>query len=204
MIIIPERQLVLITPPRTGSTSLLCACQAKYPFTMSVYRHMERDGTPDGYDTWETWGVMRHPQHRLMSLYRYCCAVAHNRGGDWARVISGEAMQSFDDWLINGQTPFTHPHWFLMTPFDPRYYVKHSMPEQRKSLWWYLRPDLGTTIVRLEDDDEMLTLRARLGIGDLGHYNVTNDKRPPFTLSTLMDHLERHFEWDLQQYRKDY
>lgn len=50
MILIPELETVVILVPRTGSGSLRRAIAEAYPSSMLVYRHMEADGIPAGYD----------------------------------------------------------------------------------------------------------------------------------------------------------
>ena len=85
MIIIPEKELVLITPPRTGSTSLSDQIAQKYPMSFRPYRHMEADGVPFGYDRWRRVGVFREPVARLWSVYHYCKSVAISDRGTQAR-----------------------------------------------------------------------------------------------------------------------
>ncbi|MBL3684559.1 hypothetical protein F2981_16960 [Sinorhizobium meliloti] len=55
-----------------------CAARSveKYPRSTLIYRHMEADGVPAGYDRWRKVGVVRHPVERLWSLYKF---LAHLR-----------------------------------------------------------------------------------------------------------------------------
>ena len=59
MILIPEKQVVLILVPRTGSGTLKRAVKARYPKSILLYRHMEADGGPAGYDRWQKIGIVR-------------------------------------------------------------------------------------------------------------------------------------------------
>ena len=71
MILIPEIETVVILVPRTGTTSLIKAIKERYPEAIRLYRHMEADGIPAGYDAWDKVGVARDPVERLWSLYKY-------------------------------------------------------------------------------------------------------------------------------------
>lgn len=194
MIIIPECKVVLITPPRTGSTSLLRAAQEKYPHTMSIYRHMEADGIPTGYETWERYGVVRHPISRLWSIYNYC--LSRRESTPWAASVSVSTWGlTFEDWVCHGETFFNHPIWQDSNwPFDPRYHILHQMPEQRKSLWWYVRPDLGTMIVPVEELDNFATRRLGLKLPSHEINMVTGID------GSVKAHVAKFFAWDLALY----
>lgn len=75
MILIPNLKVVLILVPRTGSGSLKRAVLNQYPDALLLYRHMEADGVPQGYDRWQKVGVLRNPQDRLWSLYKFLWAL---------------------------------------------------------------------------------------------------------------------------------
>lgn len=57
MIIIPEINTVVILVPRTGTSTLRRAIAEIYPMSMMIYRHMEADGIPIGYDRWRRSGM---------------------------------------------------------------------------------------------------------------------------------------------------
>jgi hypothetical protein len=60
-----------ILTPRTGTRALKRAIAERYPQSFMLYRHMEADGVPQGYDRWPKIGVVREPVARLWSLYKY-------------------------------------------------------------------------------------------------------------------------------------
>jgi len=78
MLLIPEIETVVILVPRAGSTSIKRAVLAKYPEAMMIYRHMEADGVPFGYDRWRKIGVVHNPIDRLCSLYKYLKILMEN------------------------------------------------------------------------------------------------------------------------------
>lgn len=200
MIIIPELKTVLILVPRTGSGSLRRAVKAAFPEAMQIYRHMEADGVPAGYDRWRRVGILRDPLERLWSLYKYCQAakLPTHRPYDaedmaWVRTMRGSTDRPFDDWLINNEVVFHQPHDRLPGgPFRAHHNVRHAVPENRKSQYLYLRPDLGTEIVRFED---MPMWADRHGL-ELGSTNVTARSMPPPLSDAAGDHMERFFAWD--------
>ena len=75
MILIPEIETIVILVPRTGSGSLKRAILKTYSKAHVLYRHMEADGVPHGYDRWRRVGVARNPLDRLWSLYKFCKAT---------------------------------------------------------------------------------------------------------------------------------
>lgn len=197
MIIIPEIETILITPPRTGSTSLLHAAREVYPLTMSLYRHMEADGVPQGYDRWRRIGVVRHPIERLWSMYKYC-SDRNLADGGWRGVMYDSVQVPWEEWLLRGLVPFTHPYWHSGgIDFNPRYHVRHPLPEQRKSQFIYVRPDLGTEIVKLEDGG-LVRLGRILGLTDyLYHRNGTRRECMPRLSIDAIEHAHHHFAWEL-------
>lgn len=198
MIIIPERKLVLILVPRTGSGSLRRAVLARYPQAMQIYRHMEADGVPAGYDRWARWGVVREPVARLWSLYKFLgrrggagdTALAHpdHFNAMWATV-----QRPFEDWLLHNEAVFTSPYdSAYQGRFFPQFMVRHALPENRKSQFIYLRPDLGTLLWTFADLAEMA---AALDV-TLPRHNETDPSAPPALAAEASAYVQRVFGWD--------
>jgi hypothetical protein len=171
MIVVPEIETVVILVPRTGSGSLKRAIAERYPESFALYRHMEADGVPHGYDRWRRVGVLRHPLARLWSLYHFCRTT---EGGSYAKYpeiwsrIRRSVDCSFDQWLRNNELTFTQPYDSAgLGRFWPQFSILHSLPETRKSQFLYLRPDLGTEIFLFDHLDE---LERALDVR-LGHFN---------------------------------
>lgn len=199
MIIIPELQTVLILTPRTGSGSLKKAVLARWPRAMLLYRHMEADGIPQGYDRYFRTGVVRQPLERLWSLYKFMATMPD--GKHEPAYVAGirrsvERYPDFSDWILHNETVFTSPYDSSNRGFFyPNHTVRHPLPENRKSQWMYLRPDLGTRIYKYGQTGE---LRDWLQLDDLPRENVT-DKRPVPSLSgEAMDHMLQCFHWDFK------
>ena len=192
MIIIPERELVVITPPRTGSGSLRRALAARYPRAMLMYSHMEADGIPAGYERWKKVGLVRNPLERLWSLYKYCRQMPWHHGDKHVSAIRASVDRSFDSWLLNNSTIFTQPQ---CEKFLPYYSVKHPLPETRKSQFMYLRPDLGTEVFTYEERDDLF---AYLDVTPSLECHKTEDMPMPTLSSAAVDHLNRFHLWDVQ------
>lgn len=201
MILIPEIETVVILVPRTGSGSLRRALASHYPYPRSqlIYRHMEADGVPAGYDRWKKVGVIRNPVDRLWSLYRYLQNFAGNHKPAYIesmrRCVAG---QTFSEWVVNNHVPFTTPYATEGShQFYPVFTVKHAKPENRKSQYDYLRPDLGTEIYPFERLD---LLAVRLGLPkealDKAWTGKTTAEPLPALSEEALDHIERFFAWD--------
>jgi hypothetical protein len=194
MILIPELQKIIILVPRTGSGSLRRAIAAKYPQSVLLYRHMEADGVPQGYDRWEKLGVIRDPLDRLWSLYKFL----RNFNGPHADPAYSEAMrtsvkQPFSEWLMNNQTVFTHAYDATgKGRFFPKFTVRHPLPENRKSQFIYLRPDLGTTIWPFQ---YLQNLAEHLNV-NLTQHNNTPQKPPPPLTDEASQYMQHWFQWD--------
>lgn len=192
MIIIPEKQMILITPPRTGSTALLSAVQLRHPNSMSLYRHMEADGVPAGYTSFRKIAIVRDPQDRMESLFSYCANLGSH--SPWEAAMVNTTQLGFSTWLLQGSVPFTHPHWARGVWFNPRYYCLHIMPEQRKSQWWYARPDLGTEVVVL-GSSAWSDVCNELDL-EVPRLNASPRLLLKWTLP-MFQHLQEHHSWDL-------
>lgn len=202
MLIIPEIETVVILPPRTGSGSLYRTVLEAYPKSFMPYRHMEADGIPFGYDRWRRIGVLRHPVSRMWSLYNYLRSFGldHDHRGHWDNYYKSRrdsADMPFEKWLLTNQVPFSNQfddHGVIR----PQYMVLHSLPENRKSQFFYIRPDLGTEIVPYTSNGSAIS--ETLGI-DVGHIaNVTGagaNRNHPLT-EPVFEHLQRFHNWDLE------
>lgn len=149
MIIVPELETIVILVPRAGSTSLREALLATYPYATLLYRYMEADGVPYGYEHWRKVGIVRPPMARLWSLYHYCRSLTYEHP-HWS---PGRAAQSrlsaqipFAEWLENNEFVFAMAGPNSEGRLIARYTTLHPMPETQKSQYVYLRPDLGTEI----------------------------------------------------------
>lgn len=198
MIIIPEIETVIILTPRTGTGSLRRFIAHLYPKSMLIYRHMEADGIPLGYDHWRRVGVVRHPIDRLWSLYKFL----QNFGGDhdpaYIAAMRGSVAAPFTDWLVDNEIVFTSPYDRAgLGRYFPGHTVRHPLPENRKSQFVYLRPDLGTEVFRYDDLDGFhRSLGVRIsGWGD--RHNETSEEPAPPLSERAIGHVERFFAWDL-------
>jgi hypothetical protein len=196
MILIPEIETVLILTPRTASGSLKQAVLNRYPSAMPIYRHMEADGVPHGYDRWRKIGVLRNPIERLWSLYKFLRGFAGNYEPAYIAAMRASVAMPFSDWLVNNMVVFTSPYDSAGSlKFFAKYTVRHPLPENRKSQFVYLRPDLGTQIVEFS---ALANLAGALDV-DLGNQNVTTPEPvPPLTLEAE-EHCWRYFKWDFER-----
>ena len=78
--------------------------------------------------------------------------------------------------------------------FWPEYTVLHSLPENRKSQFVYLRPDLGTQVVPF---NLYMDLCRELRIGVPPVVNSTDYRSPPPISAQAQAHVERFFSWDI-------
>jgi hypothetical protein len=194
MILVPEIETIVILVPRTGSGSLRRAIAHTYPKSILLYRHMEADGVPAGYDRWRKIGVVREPIDRLWSLYKFLREFGGSHDPAYIAAMRESVSCSFDTWIRCNQIPFTTPYDAAgRGRFFPLYTVRHPLPENQKSQFMYLRPDLGTCIYRY---DEIGVMAAALGIG-LGQENATpkQEALPDLSQSTIA-YVDRVFAWD--------
>lgn len=199
MLLIPELETVVILVPRTGSGSLKHAVLKRYPKAVLLYRHMEADGVPHGYDRWRRVGVVRDPVARMWSLYNF---LAHFDGPYEPAYIDAQRRsvggRDFETWLLTNETVFTSPYDSSgQGRFFPQYAVLHAMPETRKSQHHYLRPDLGTEVYQFS---AMHKLLRDLGGLEIEHHNPAGCTAGPIPVlsSEGREHIQRWFRWDLQ------
>lgn len=200
MLIVPELETVLILVPRTGSGSLRRAVCAKYPGAMLIYRHMEADGVPLGYDRWRRVGVVRDPIARLWSLYKFLTRFDGDHDSAYIDAMRRSVARPFSDWLVGNDVTFASPYdragW---NRYWPNFTVRHPMPENRKSQFMYLRPDLGTHVYRYADYD---ALCEELGVSVERTHNVTETQPPPVLTEEARAYAEREFAWDFAATRE--
>ena len=201
MYLIPEIETVLILVPRTGSGSLRRAVAERYPAAKMIYRHMEACGVPKGYDRWRKVGIVRNPLDRLWSLYKFMASYQNDEHDPaYVQSMNDSASIPFSDWIIGNQTVFTSPYDSAgLGRFFPEYTVNHPLPENRKSQFVYLRPDLGTQIFQY---DNLMHFADTLDI-KLGIHNETGKLEIPKISLKAGDHINRFFAWDLQQMRQN-
>ncbi|KIC42202.1 hypothetical protein RA27_02060 [Ruegeria sp. ANG-R] len=195
MLLVPEISTVVILPPRTGSSSLRKALLARYSMAMQVYRHMEADGIPLGYDTWRRVGIVRNPIDRLWSLYKF---LGDFGGGQhdpaFVKTMRQSVERPFSEWLLENEVTFTSPYDRAgFGRFWPAYSVRHPMPENRKSQAVYIRPDLGTEFWDFSNIDAMA---ESLGVVLHLRENQTQDENKPSITPEAMGYLMRVHSWD--------
>lgn len=201
MIIIPELKMVVICTPKTGTTSLISAVKKRYPKSSFPYRHMEASSIPKEYKNWRKVGVFRDPVERLWSLYKYAAKYQSDSPKVCKHYISGlnESVKdiSFEDWLLNNDFCFTQPY-NKNGEISEKYLVENIIPENRKSQFLYLRPDLGTEIINYE---ELYKLENLLDL-KLPKLNTTIKSSAPKLRKEVMKKLLQDLEWDFS-YQKN-
>lgn len=196
MLIIPEKETVVILVPRTGSGSLYRAVLAQYPQAFMPYRHMEACGVPAGYDRWQRCGVVRSPLERLWSLYKFMRGYEVRDSYGFGRSLRQSALLDFDRWILENQVVFNHPYDLENHQnYHPLYHVNHPLPPNRKSQFLHLRPDLGTRIWGFEYLHEFF---ASLGLDKVGMENVTQDSLVPAISTEAQQYVEKVFAWDYE------
>lgn len=195
MILIPELETVIILVPRTGSGSLRRAIENAYPRSTLIYRHMEADGVPAGYDRWRKVGVVRHPVARLWSLYKFLRDFDGDHDQAYIDSMRGSVSMPFSDWIVSNRIPFTTPYDSAgLGRFFPQFTVRHPIPETRKSQFMYLRPDLGTEVLQFSD---LPAIEKRFGI-EMQRYNATPKLDFPELSAHALEHCHKYFRWDFQ------
>ena len=107
-------------------------------------------------------------------------------------------FSDFSDWLINNEMPFTDPYSNgNSSDYFPLFSVRHMLPENRKSQWMYLRPDLGTEVFVF---DRLTEIEDRLDI-TLPVSHETERSRMPVLSTEAWEHMERVFGWDYSEWK---
>lgn len=198
MILVPEIETVIILVPRTGSGSLRRAIAEKYPRSTLIYRHMEADGVPAGYDRWRKIGIVRHPVERLWSLYKFLRTFDGDHDPAYIAAMRDSVSMPFSEWIVTNRVPFTTPYDSAgYGRFWPQYTVRHPLPENRKSQFMYLRPDLGTEILQFGDHK---AIKREFDVS-LGRVNATEPTTRPMLTPDAQAHCERVFAWDFEATR---
>lgn len=193
MMIIPELHVVVIQPPRTGTTAFRDAILGKYPRAISLYRHMEHPGIPTQFSHYRVACTIRHPLDRLWSLHKFMKWFPRTptTPEDWLYIegLKADADRPFDDWLVNSMHSF-HGN-------SDYHSVLNYKPITQKSQWHYARPDYGPIdLFKIEEREELEE-----------HFDITLLKtnqseplgRPPMS-PEIWGHIYRYHEWDMEQY----
>lgn len=194
MILIPDLEMVVLLTPKVASGSIRRAIATRYPNAILLYRHMEADGVPHGYDRWQKVGVVRDPVDRLWSLYKFLANFDGPHEPAYLESMRASVSMPFSNWIVRNEAVFTSPYDTLgSSRFFPRYTVRHALPENRKSQFVYLRPDLGTRVYRY---DELAAFEHRLDIKLTLRTNQTEALPMPPLSAQALDHIARFFAWD--------
>jgi len=195
MILLPDLETIVLLVPRTGSGSMKNAILERHKNAMFLYRHMEADGIPVGYENWRKVGVVRNPIDRLWSLYKFLKNFNGPYPAHYIKKQRDSVKMDFSTWIVENDTIFTTPVDYDGTnKFYPFYNVIHHMPENMKSQYLTLRPDLGTEIWHFNDKHK---LAEALGV-NLGHANKTEANLVPKLSEKAHKHMNKVFAWDFK------
>lgn len=197
MLIVPELHAIFIMPPRTGSDSLCLELMKAHPNAFLLYRHGEASLVPPGYENWRTVGFVRHPLARLWSLFKYCSIVGSIAEEGVAQALKAEIEvirasvegKSFEDWILTNNVP--------LIPADTRIPFLHQaehIPENKRSQAQYLRPDLGTAILKFQD---LRTHMAAWGLNPETHSNASPHPEVPKVTRKVQRWLKKHCAWEM-------
>ena len=197
MLIVPELHAIFIMPPRTGSDSLCLELMKAHPSAFLLYRHGEASLIPPGYQNWRAVGFVRHPLARLWSVFKYCSIVGDMAQDGVAEALKAEIAtirdsvegKSFEEWVLTNKVP--------LMPADTRIPILHQadhIPENIRSQDQYLRPDLGTAILKFQD---LRTHMAAWGLNPETHSNASPHPDVPKVSRKVMRHIKKHMPWEL-------
>lgn len=197
MIIIPEIEKIVILTPKVATTSTKEAILKRYKHAMPLYRHMEASGVPLHYEKFQKVGMMMHPMKRLQSIYRFIHSFedenAEKFNSDFCKLqLETVKKYSFEEWCLYNKVEF-------VSNSNPYYSVMYRCPENLKSQWYYLRPDMGTEIFKLDDENERHLFEKTLDI-KLKTLNKTNKKVDVSYSDDLVKEMKRFHTWDFEQY----
>jgi hypothetical protein len=195
LLIVPELHAIFIFPPRTGSDTLCLELMRVHHNAFLLYRHGEASMVPWGYKAWRKVGFVRHPLARLWSLYKFCAILADRENvlpelaAEVARVAASVQGKSFEEWVLTNEE--------LFLPKDsgiPLLTQVLHRPENRKSQRAYLRPDLGTAILKFQDLAEHM--RA-WGLDPSVKHGATPASAVPEMTPALEKHLLHYCGWEM-------
>lgn len=195
MLLVPELQAIFIFPPRTGSDTLCAELMRMHPNAALLYRHGEADMVPEGYEAWRKVGFVRHPFARLWSLYKYCAVMADMTNvtealqADVARLAQSVQGKSFEEWVLHNEELF-----LPVGSGIPFLHQRVHVPETRKSQETYLRPDLGTVILKFQDLPRHL---EAWGLDHTQKRGATPSPAVPAMTKKLKKHMAKYFAWDM-------
>lgn len=194
MLIVPELHAIFIMPPRTGSDSLSLALMRAHPNAFLLYRHGEASAIPPGYESWHSVGFVRHPLARLWSVFKYCSIIGSGDGEvavalreEIARIRASVEGKSFEQWVLTNDVP--------LMPADTKIPILHQaehIPENKRSQHQYLRPDLGTAILKFEDLGKHM---AAWGLEEI-HSNASPVTAMPPLTRKLKRHIAKFMPWE--------
>jgi hypothetical protein len=197
MIIIPELETVLLQPPRTGTSSVKDAVLNTYPKAFMLYRHMEANGIPVGYEKFHIVCQVRCPFERMESLFKYMSnpEFREDTNPTWFARVQAATAGGFEDWLLNSEYIFANPTPSLDKHFRPRYMVNHAWREQIKSqrLW----AEGADQLIRYERlrGDVMATLNIDLDL----HRGRSSQQSLEWT-PAMIQHMRDWHDWDISLY----
>jgi hypothetical protein len=109
------------------------------------------------------------------------------------------ARWTFSQWVLKNEIVFTSPYDSAgLGRYYAHFTVRHPLPENRKSQFIYLRPDLGTQIYRYDQYDQF---SATLGVEPARTHNTTAPSSP-FLTDEAREYLHRSQAWDFEATRK--
>jgi hypothetical protein len=178
MIVLQDRRLVIVTPPKTASTALhqaLCGPGRPGLWLRDAARDKHLTSIPEPYRDWPALITVRNPFDRVVSLWH-----------DYARVRAywGKETPSFGGWAMSlpDIEPGTEGHWF----------------------WTSRQTDLHSAVpsaepVRIEDMPAWL---PRLGLSDLPRVNPSW-RRPTadyYHGAAVRDYIAAYYASDFARY----
>jgi len=109
--------------------------------------------------------------------------------------MRNSVLTDFSEWVLHNQIVFTSPYDRAgLGRFFPRYTNNHPMPENQKSQFVYLRPDLGTKIFKFT---ELGKIEKELGI-KLPHHNKSSGTLYSGLTEEATEYVRRVFKWDFE------
>ena len=101
----------------------------------------------------------------------------------------------FEEWLLNNTAVFTNPYTLTTwTRHSPQYAVRHYLPENKKSQFIYVRPDLGVELKSLRNVQDILGI-------EVPRLNESSILPMPVLTKEGERHLWDHFAWDMEAVR---